>query len=327
MANRFPVSFPRSSVSVLVLLLGCAAPAPAPSPRPELYGAGLFSTGAWDFFLAMSPDQHRVLFCRANDEFTTYEIFESRLDAAGHWSPPARPSFATAGSNADPHFSPDGMTVYFISDRPIPGDTEPPSPDIYRARLGADGSWGSAERLPAPINLPGTEEWSPSVAANGDLYFGSNRPGGQGDGDFDLYVARWVNDHYVAPQNLGPSLNTAAQEVEPWIAPDQSYLIFSARGRPDSTGRYDLYLSRRGTAGWQPAVPLTLVNSPAMELNHSVSPDGAWFYFSSNRSYQGPLGDRLDWPLRPEAVTGIGDGRKGDIYRLPMSAILQQVTR
>lgn len=309
-----------------VLLLaagsGVVSALPAQTAAPELYGAGLFSTGAWDFFIAYAPDERSVLFCRANDDFSTYELFESRRDASGHWTAPAHPSFATGKSNADPHFSPDGRTLFFISDRPLPGDTSAASPDIWMVRRSPAGAWGTPERLPEPINLPGTEEWSPSVAANGDLYFGSNRPGGHGDGDFDLYVSRFRDGHYLPPENLGDALNTPAQEVEPWIAPDQSYLIFSARGRPDSAGRYDLYISRQERGAWRRPVPITTANTSAMDLNHSVSPDGAWLYFSSTRRYTGPLGPRLDWPERAEAVRGIGDG-KGDVYRLPMAAVLR----
>ena len=34
---------------------------------PELYGPGVFSTAAWDYFMAWTPDQQDVFFCRASD--------------------------------------------------------------------------------------------------------------------------------------------------------------------------------------------------------------------------------------------------------------------
>jgi hypothetical protein len=159
------------------------------------------------------------------------------------------------------------------------------------------------------------DEWSPSVAANGDLYFGSDRPGGSGG--LDLYVARWVNGAYQAPENLGPRINSAGHEVEPWVAADGSYLIFSAKERADSTGRYDLYLSRRSDGSWQAPEPLDRVNTRWHEFNQSVSPDGQRLYFSSTRPHSGPVGDRFDTPRDEASVAGIGNG-KGDIYRIPM---------
>ena len=148
---------------------------------------------------------------------------------------------------------------------------------------------------------------------------GSDRPGGSGG--LDLYVARRTGEGYRAPENLGPAINSAADEVEPWIAPDGSYLVFSAKARPDSTGRYDLYLSGRTGGGWQRPVPLAAVNTPWQEFNQSVSPDGEWLYFSSTRPHHGALGPRFDWPRDQASVAGIGNG-KGDIYRIRMREIL-----
>ena len=76
-------------------------------------------------------------------------------------------------------------------------------------------------------------EWSPSVAANGNLYFGTTREGGKGRDD--IWMSRLDGGRYTTPVNLGDSINTRFGEVEPWIAPDESYLIFSAgfRDPPD----------------------------------------------------------------------------------------------
>ncbi|MGH2899826.1 MAG: hypothetical protein ACRDMZ_14225, partial [Solirubrobacteraceae bacterium] len=293
----------RILAALAAALAGCAAP-PAAAPStpaagaspaasthattgaaPEIYGAGVFSTGAWDFFVAFTPDQRRALFCRADDTFTHYDIYETRLDARGHWSAPVKPRFAARWSNADPHISPDGRRVYFISNRPIAANAagaEREIHDIWTAALQPDGEWSDAERLPAPVNDLATDRWSPAVAASGNLYFGAELPGGLG-GD-DLWVVRKSGDHYLPPENLGDAINTAGREVEPWIAPDESYLIFSGLRRADSLGGYDLYLSERVDGRWTPARRLPEpINSPSGDFNQSVSPDGRWLYFSSNR--------------------------------------------
>jgi Tol biopolymer transport system component len=297
-------------------LFACSPPR-GTSSGPELYGAGLFSTGAWDFFLAFSPDEQRALFCRANDDFSAYQIYETQRDAAGHWRAPTTPLFATGPSNADPHIAPDGRTVFFVSNRPVPGEGGPQGTyDIWYATLQPDGEWGEAHHLAPPVNAPGVDEFSPSVAANGDLYFGSERPGGRGG--FDLWVSRRVDGVYQTPENLGDSINTAGNEVEPWIAPDQSYVIFSGKARADSVGRYDLYVTRRVNGVWQPPERLGHgVNTAAFDFNESVSPDGRWLYFSSTRPLAGPLGERFDVPPDDHNITGIGNGT-GDMYRIAM---------
>ena len=123
---------------------------------------------------------------------------------------------------------------------------------------------------------------------------------------------------YQVPENLGGSINTAGDEVEPWIAPDESYLIFSAKNRPDSVGGYDIYLSRREHGVWQEAQPLGYgVNTSWLDFNPSVSPDGGWLYFSNTRPNTGPIGERFDTPRSERNVSGIGNG-KGDIYRIAL---------
>jgi hypothetical protein len=303
-----------------------APPAPASasaSASPELYGAGVFSTGAWDFFVAFTPDQRRALFCRADDTFVHYDIYETRLDERGHWSAPVKPRFAARWSNADPHISLDGRRVFFISNRPISpaaGDAEREIHDIWTAVLGSDGEWSDPERLPAPVNDASTDRWSPAVSASGNLYFGSDLPGGRGSDD--LWVVRKAGDHYLPPENLGEAINTPGGEVEPWIAPDESYLIFSGIRRPDSLGGYDLYMSERVDGRWAPARRLPEpINSRSGEFNQSVSPDGRWLYFSSNRPNAGPFGPRFDDPPDDAALRGIGNGKTGDIYRVAMTAV------
>ncbi len=331
--RRRPSSTPQATPAALTTALGlllCVlavacrkVPAPeAGAPNPELYGAGLFTTGAWDFFLAFSPDQRHVLFGRADDAFENFELYETRLGADGRWAPPRKPRFAERWSNADPHFSPDGKAVFFISNRPHDGEGPARgSHDIWMAQLQPDGEWSDAQRLPAPVNDPELDEWCPAVAANGNLYFGAERPGTRGGSD--LWVSRKVGGVYQAPENLGDAINSSAHEVEAWIAPDERYLLFAALRRPEGLGGYDLYLSRRQPDGsWERAQRLPEgINTPAGDWNHSVSPDGKWLYFSSSRPYTGPLGERFDSPRDERAVQGIGDGKKGDIYRVPMRVL------
>jgi Tol biopolymer transport system component len=304
---------------VIALCAGCRASDGAPAaPVPELYGAGLFSTGARDLFIAFSPDQTRALLSRGDQKLETFETFETRLDGHGHWSAPVKPRFAIGWSTADPHIAPDGKTVFFLSTRPNPGETAVRAThDIWYAALGSDGEWGEAQHLPAAIDDPDRDEWCPSVAANGNLYFSTERPGGHGG--TDLYVARRVAGGYAAPENLGDAINTPAHEFEAWIAPDERYLVFSALHRAGGVGGYDLFVSHRRDGRWQPAQPLA-INTAASEYNESVSPDGKWLYFSSTRRWTGPLGERFDFPRNAAAIAGIGNGND-DVYRIPAAAL------
>ncbi len=318
MSRNF-MAIPRPLLLVYLALIALARPPGAAAQEtPQVYEPGIFSTGAWDFFVALTPDQQTAYLCRANGDFSYYTILETRR-AAGRWSTPRAASFSGRWSDADPHVSPDGRKLFFISNRPINGDTAQENYDIWMVERAAGGGWGTPRPLGAPVNRADATEWSPSVAANGDLYFGTVRDGGKGAND--LYVARWTGRGYAEPENLGDSVNTKAGEVEPWISPDETYLIFSALGRPEGPGGYDLYLSERRNGVWQAARPITQVNSPKGDFNHSVSPDGTYLFFSSTRGrFDSVPPAGLPYPEMQKRLTGVGNGL-GDIYRIPISAL------
>ena len=192
--------------------------------------------------------------------------------------------------------------------------------DIWFAERTASGHWGAPRHLGAPVSSGSATQWSPSVAANGNLYFGTSRSGGRGGND--IWLSRLVNGVYQPPENLGDSINTRAAEVEPWIAPDESYLIFSAQGRPDGLGDDDLYISFRRQGVWQRALHLPApINSPAGDLNPSVSPDGRYLYFTSTRSSLDTIPPR-PWDYRElwRRLMSPGNGL-GDIYRVEMTQL------
>jgi hypothetical protein len=286
---------------------------------PKVFEPGVFSTPAWDFFVALTPDQRTAYLCRANGDFSYYTILESRL-VNGRWSRPEAAPFSGRWSDADPHISPDGARLFFISNRPVSGVQATETYDIWVVERAGAGRWGDPRRLGLPVNRDSVTEWSPSVARNGNLYFGTIRPGGKGGND--LYVARWVDGAYTDPENLGDSVNTVAGEVEPWIAPDESYLIFSGNGRSDGIGGFDLYLSERRNGVWQRARLLGGgVNSTKGDFNQSVSPDGRYLYFSSTRGvFDSMPGEPLPYSEMQRRLTGVGNGL-GDIYRIPVEEL------
>jgi len=93
-------------------------------------------------------------------------------------------------------------------------------------------------------------------------------------------VRRWWMVPYPGAENLGAGINTAHGDDLPYIAPDESYLIF-ASDRPGGYGGRDLYVSYRSDARW--SVPQNLgpaINTAAWELYPSVSPDGRYLFLT-----------------------------------------------
>jgi hypothetical protein len=97
---------------------------------------------------------------------------------------------------------------------------------------------------------------------------------------------------WAAPANLGPTLNTAAEESAPAISDDGLSLYFNRNPNLPDDRDEDLYVSRRSrpaepprTPGaWGDPSPLVTVNTPAFnERNATLSRDGLLLFFSSDR--------------------------------------------
>jgi hypothetical protein len=189
----------------------------------------------------------------------------------------------TPGVAVDMAYAPDGRELYFLGRfKPGVAPTEAPL-DIWVTRY-RDGRWTTAEVVPAPISTDASESY-PTVAADGSLYFSSNRPGGHGGSD--IYRApRRADGSFDAPVNLGSPPNSSEGEGDTFVSPDQSYLIFSAN-RAGGFGRSDLHVSFRAADGrWGPAINLgSAINTADTDFCPMVTPDGKYLFFS--RTYGG----------------------------------------
>jgi ankyrin repeat protein len=192
----------------------------------------------------------------------------------GRWTAPARAPFSGPEYNDDvPFFSADGKRIYFISSRPLPGETQSEKERIWQADRTAAG-WSEPRPLDPNVNASDMH-WEFSLDKQGNVYFGGQ--GSDSRGMSDIYLARFAGGKYEKPDNLGEPVNSADGEITPFIAPDGSYLLFSRR--------YDLWVSFRGAANsWSAPVKLgPEVNSPSIELCPVVTADGKYLFFLSQR--------------------------------------------
>ncbi len=289
-----------------------------PLPVAEIFMPGVISTADDESHPTFTPDGETLYFLKNSPKFDHWTIVISH-HRAGRWSTPEVAPFSGQYNDADVFLAKDG-TLYFISNRPFDGKAHADT-DIWRIRR-TDSGWGEPERI-AEVSSP-RNEWFPTVADDGTLYFGSaRREGNLGpDGTVDLWRSRLIDGHYSAPENLGPVINTAGSDTEAYIAPDQSYLIFSSNGRKDTRGADDIYVSFREGDGWsEPRNLGDAVNSPGSEYGAKPSPDGKYLFFCSNRGFSDkPLDHRLDYRELTARLHAPGNGLN-DIYQVDMSAL------
>src|SRR5262249_11035830 len=195
-----------------------------------------------------------------------------------------------------PRMSPDGTTMFFSSSRPAP---DSPARALRVWSVKREGkNWGEPQPLAAPINTTdGNWNWGGSVTGDGTLYFTSTRDAGHPH----IFRSRLVNGAYSEPEKLGPEVNSKYSESDPFVSPDESILIFASSGN-DLSGvedraetlkgggvlypRSDLYVSFRVDGKWSEAKHLEHgINSVFEEGAPSITPDGKYLFFSSERCW------------------------------------------
>lgn len=203
----------------------------------------------------------------------------------GMWSAPEIASFSGKYKDLEPFFAPDGLKLYFASDRPLADTAETPKDfDIwYVQRSSRNSAWSAPIRIATTVNSE-YNEFYPSVAANNNLYFTSDAPGAKGKDD--IFLSRWKNGGYTSPVSLSNAINSEGYEFNAYVAPDESFLIFSGYNRKDGLGSGDLYVSYQNTNGtWSNAKNLgEAINSKQMDYCPFVHTATATLYFTSRRS-------------------------------------------
>lgn len=218
---------------------------------------------------AFDPITGDIYFVRSSREFRGWRILTSRCTPQG-WSAPEPPPFAGDGVEADPWFTLDGRQLYFISTRSTDGIAERKL-DLWRVTRDAGGRWGTPQRLPEPVNSP-DNEWSPRLAPDGWLYFGSGRPGGIGK--TDIWRAREDAKGQWTVEHLGPAINSPGSQYEAEISRDGQRMLVMASDGLHIAGR------ARGD-GWLPREKLgPEVNVNASEVGALWSPSGRSFLFA-----------------------------------------------
>lgn len=184
--------------------------------------------------------------------------------------------------------------------------------DLYMAYR-ADSIWSVPQSFGGTINSPAYEGMACLSPDNRELYFVSDRPGGYGG--MDIWVSTFENGLWQEPRNLGAKINTAGNEMTPFLHIDGKTLYFVSNGRT-GMGGYDLYMCHRvSDTVWSTPVNMGYpINTTFDEMSECVSVDGSKFYFSSDRDSVAGNYDiyemKLPEQLQPNAVNYV----KGFVY-------------
>lgn len=174
----------------------------------------------------------------------------------------------------------DGKTIYYTA---CGRADSYGSCDIYKSDF-VNGRWTMPENLGEQINSKSWES-QPSISPDGKrLYFVSNRDGGFGHRDI-WFSTKDENGEWSYPSNCGGNINTASDEMSPFIHWDNTHFYFASKGHP-GIGGYDLFISEHIEDEMRFTKPVNLqfpINTPLDDNGLVIEQNGKSAYYISEQ--------------------------------------------
>lgn len=233
-----------------------------PGLTPELFAPELIKNEFREAAAAFSPDGKEFYFRRRGGKYKKNTLFVIK-NIDNQWVESEVPPYA-----GEPFVSIDGKTLYLGNKyRELTSsgwgevkNHDPVFKDIYIMRL--------------------------TVSANGTYYLDEGTRSGEGN----IQYSKLINGKREKPIALPKEINAGKWVAHPYIASDESYIIWDAE-REEGYGDNDLYISfKQANGSWGKAINLgDKINTEHAEAYGSISPDGNYFFF--HRSYGGNKAD------------------------------------
>ncbi|WP_028771350.1 hypothetical protein [Shewanella waksmanii] len=206
---------------------------------------GLFEGGSF------TPDMQHFYFTRKNGKYKQRTFFVIQQQN-GRWGQETETDIKW------PQFSADGKVMYIGKG--------------YRERTKT--GWSA---LKSPGDFINKMAHGRSVSANGTYYYTVYENADIGE----MYFARLKGGEYASAVKMSHDINTGEFIAHPYIAPDESYLIWDVR-REGGYGQADLYISFRNQQGqWSPAINMgPSINTAMQESAPQVTHDGKYLFFT-----------------------------------------------
>lgn len=235
-----------------------------PGMVAEPFAAGIISKDGWELEGVFAPGMKEFYFT-SNRKSSTVTGFRQQNNI---WK-----KYIEFKRTGEIVFSPDGKRMHMAKG--------------YKDRVG-DG-WSERKSLGPMFDR---EDWGImrlSASAKGTYVFDDYKS------NDEIRISRVIDGERQAPKKMGPEINTGKWTAHPFIAADESYLIWDSE-REGGLGETDIYISYRQKDGsWGPAINMgDKINSDKADFYASVTPDGKYILFNRTVSKE-PLNIDIYW--------------------------------
>jgi WD40-like Beta Propeller Repeat len=240
-----------------------------PGTTPEVFAPGVVSTAEHEFSCSFTPDGNEFYFTRSDPTLKQNVIMVTKLQD-GVWTEPAVVPFVENLMSFEPLVTPDNKRLYFTWGKPIPGQPGPPMNIFYVEREG-DG-WSAAKNPGSPFNP--AKAMLVSSTMDGTIY---TTDISEGPGKERIAVSHKVDGEYKTLDRLGPPINGETQSMYPFIAPDESYLVFISRRPAEKINSVLCVSSRNRDGSWGDPRTIDLGMKAGLPF---VTHDGKYLFFT-----------------------------------------------
>ena len=319
------------AVALLAVCMGLAGPAIG-TESGQMLAPGVISSPYNETSAAFTPDGREIYFTRGDFVSSVTTILVADRDAGGGYGNVRVAPFSGIWKDSEPHVSPDGKRLYFVSNRPAVEGVTPPLvanfngqtvPGVNLWYVERDGKvWGAPVRIQGEINRVPLI-FNPSVAASGNLYFSAHRE--DSGTAYQIYMAPRAGEAFRPPQRLDLGKGVQANRMDPAIDPQERVLLF-AGNEGDSLGAADIYIVfRTPNGGW--GTPINLgddVNSRFLENAPTLGLRFGEIYVTSMRpdNFTNPTMMPRDMAEIQRMLEMPGNGSR-NLWRHDISALLR----
>lgn len=237
-----------------------------PGLKAKVFAPGIVTTEHVEFFGSFTPDLKEFYFKRKGGKYQKSTLVVIQYKDNQWIESVVSPATASVG---EPSVSPDGNTIYLD----------------HRYIERTDTGWSDVKSLGSPFDDIPIMRLTASI--NGTYVFDEKEEIGT------IRYSRLIDGKYEAPKAFGKEINTGKWTAHPFIAPDESYLIWDSE-REGGYGETDLYISfRQENGSWGAAINMgENINTEHNETYGSVSPDGKYLFF---HTYLNKGGVNISW--------------------------------
>lgn len=228
----------------------------------------------------LSLDGLELYFCAKRDGGLGREdIWVARRDDAGEdfGAPELVETVSSSARETAAALSPDGLTLWFASDR---ADEASGDMDVWSATRASRSDPFEAPTELSQLSGPTDDLPRSPSSAYPFLPLVVESP----ETSYDIFVVPWDGSAYGSARAV-TGIDTEHSESDPAFSPDGLLLVF-ASDRDETNG--DLYVATRpdATAPFGAPQPLSALNTDAEESDPWLAPDGSYLLFTSRRDGQ-----------------------------------------